>query len=89
VQIDDQSAAGALMQTIDVLRNDTFDASRLFQCGQREVRAARKHTAELAPSGRTPGPITLPRSQTADKFLIRHGRLAFPGAFPIAVVREP
>lgn len=69
VQFNDVAAARALVQAVDVLRDETLDPSRVAEPRQRHVRPVRPRAADDGPADHAARPIAPPRGIGAEEFV--------------------
>lgn len=88
MQIDDVAAAGSLVKTVHVLRNEQLDAPFPFELRERKVRAIRLRSTKKSPADQAAGPIAFARVLIVHERLEQHGPRPLPLAVVVAIVGD-
>src|SRR5688500_10932668 len=89
MQIEHVLAAGFLMQTVDVLREQKLDIELAFEFGQGQVSRVRAGSVDALEAHQTSSPVALSSGQTAAEFLKAHRLTMLPLSRFVAIVRYP
>src|SRR5690606_37921388 len=89
VEIDDAAAARALVQAVDVLRDQDAAAFATLQFSKREMDPIGPRGGDEWPADHAACPVTLPRGFAAGEDLEGHRRRALPLALEVPIVRYP
>lgn len=89
VQFDDTATARLLMQSIDVLRNDRRDQTKLFQSGYRNVSTSRLSRIDGRPTDEASCPVSAAHGLRVQKFSMVYGFRVLPLSVPVAIIRDP
>ena len=73
MQIDHISGTDRLVQTIDILRDDTCDDTPTFEVQTACVGSVRSSLAKACPPDMTTGPMALSSLRIFEELLVRHG----------------
>jgi hypothetical protein len=88
MQVDDLAAAGAMMQSIDVLGDQRRHRAGRFECRERRVGAVRPRICDPRPPGEAACPVALANLGPGDEVGVLHGPGVLPVAVPVAVVGD-
>ena len=88
MQFDDIGAAGALMQPIDVLRDETLDAARCAELHECAMRGIRVGSREHRPTDHAACPVTAPRMLGIAKGLPLNGLRTHPITLEVPIAGD-
>ncbi|CAM2137963.1 hypothetical protein PT2222_100050 [Paraburkholderia tropica] len=88
VQLDHAMTARALMQAVDVLRDERADAPRRFEPRERAMRAVGLREPDGRPAQHAARPVAAARAVRAEKLLQRDGRRTLPRAVFVAIAGD-
>ena len=83
-----RSAAGLLVQSIDILSDDQGNPVQAFKMRQRMMAAARIGEADPRPAEKAPRPVALPRGRGTQEVVVIDGFRLLPVAVAVAVGRD-
>ena len=85
MQVDHPTAAGLLVEAVDILRDEAADPAGPLEGGQGPMRGVRSGAGDAGPSQEAARPVAAPRVVVLDEFREANGRPGLPGALLVAV----